>query len=122
MIRKLLIVAFVVAMAGSSFASAAAQVDGGEPCVASCCRAARHNKPRANLTRLCCFTECSQPAERQEQQSQRKLGPQRESRIPVALVANGFDSRLDSPSRFVRASAPTSQKTDLYLRTCSLLI
>jgi hypothetical protein len=122
MIRRLLILAFVLAVAGNSLAAVAPVVDGDGGC-GGCCKAAHRNEPRVSPSKLCCLTECSQPGETQPTSPRGVLGSERnykaDAAVAVSLAAplSGQSSRvLHSPARSI------VQTTHIYLRTGTLLI
>lgn len=122
MIRRLLILAFMLSVAGNSLAAVAPVVEGDGGC-GGCCSAARRNEPRVSPSKLCCLTECNQSGETQQTAPPSLLRTKRDdkssSAVAVVLAAahsvpaSGF---LHSPARSI------VQSTHIYLRTGTLLI
>lgn len=122
MIRKLLIVAFVVSVAGNSLAAVAPVVEGDGGC-GGCCSAARLNQPRVSPSKLCCLTDCNQSGETQQPAPPSLLRIERNDKCGspgVVVLAADHSLRasglLHSPARSVVES------THIYLRTGTLLI
>jgi hypothetical protein len=62
MIKKLLILAFIIAVAANALAARSPHIDGDGGCSLSCCQAARETSNELSLSGLCCVMDCKQPA------------------------------------------------------------
>jgi len=120
-IRKLFILVFVLSVANNSLAAALPYIDG--DCEASCCRSARHNEPLAKLSKMCCLTQCNEPAEAQRVPESTSFSIGRESKDPgspaacvAAACAGGTRVSLHLPPSKIR------QSSHIYLKTGALLI
>lgn len=122
MIRKLLIQAFILAAVSNSLAAVAPVIAGEGECGAACCKAAHRQKPSALLSKLCCLTDCNQPAETQSQSGEGLLRSDRnKSHAPVVIAVQALFS--DQPSSFLHSSSRNViHSTPIYLRTGTLLI
>lgn len=121
MIRKLLIVAFVVSVAANSLAAVAPVIDGDNAC-GGCCSAARRHEPRMSPSKLCCLTRCGQPGETQTQDPA-TLKNERDSKScsPVVVVLQVAHS-IRQLGFHISPARSTIESTPIYLRTGSLLI
>ena len=122
-IRKLFILIFVLSVANNSLAAALPYIEGDGECKTSCCRSARHNEPRAILSKVCCLTQCNQPAEAQRVPETTSFSTGRDSKdlgSPAACV----EAACSGPTRASLHSPPSKirQSSHIYLKTCALLI
>jgi hypothetical protein len=122
-IRKLFILIFVLSVANNSLAAALPYIEGDGDCKTSCCRSARHNEPRAKLSKMCCLTQCNEPAETQRVPESTSFSTGRDSKdpgSPAACVEAGCSGR----TRAFLPSPPsnTRQSSHIYLKTGALLI
>ncbi len=120
MIRRLLILAFTLSVAGNSFAAAALAVE----CESSCgtCCAARRD-PRVNSSKVRCLRECNQPGESQQSAtaSPNRTELYNKSASPVAVGLASAHSI--QPSAFLHSPARSIvQSTHIYLKIGTLLI
>jgi len=122
-IRKLFILIFVLSVTNDSLAAVLPSIGGDSECEARCCRSARHNEPRAKLSKMCCLTQCNQPAEAQRVPESTSFSTGRDSKAlgsPAACVEAGCSGRtrasLHSPPSKIR------QSSHIYLKTGALLI
>jgi hypothetical protein len=123
MIRKFLILTFVVSVAANSLAAVTPHLDGEGGCAADCCRAARQNQPGAILSKLCCLAQCGQPGETQGSPSTSLLRSGRDERSPL-LVGGRLEAEY-SAQPWESAHLPARvvvQSTHIYLSTGTLLI
>ncbi len=122
MIRRLLIVAFVVSVAANSLGAVAPVVEGDGGC-GGCCSAARRNQPRVSPSKLCCLTECSQPGETQPAAPPSLLRTERNNKSASAVAVVLAAAHSISPLGFLYSPARSVvQSTHIYLRTGTLLI
>lgn len=122
MIRKLLIVAFVVSVTANSLAAVAPVVEGSSGC-GDCCSAARRNGPAVSPAKLCCLTDCNQSGETQQSAPASLLRTERDDKSlsPVAVMLAAPNSA--QLSQFLHSPARTIiQSTPIYLKTGTLLI
>jgi hypothetical protein len=119
MIRRALILAFTMLVAGNSLATAALVVECDSGCGA-CCSA--RLDARVSPSKVRCLTECNQPGESQRSAPATLNRTERDngsSPVPVGLVreyATQTSTFLRSPARSV------VQATPIYLRVGTLLI
>ena len=123
MIRRLFILAFVLSIACNAIGAVSPHMEGDGGCGADCCRAARHNGPKATAAKLCCLTQCKQAAETQ-------------AYLPTSLLSSRQDDKSLSLSvitldamHLVRSLESASSSahlvvypTHIYLSTGALLI
>jgi len=122
MIRRLLILAFTLSVAGNSLAAVSPVAEGDGGC-GGCCSAARRNDPSVSPSKLCCLTECNQPGETQQSAPASLLRTERDNKSasPVAVLLAAAHSV--PPSGFLHSPARSIvQSTPIYLRTGTLLI
>ena len=62
MVKRLLILAFIIITASNSLAAVSPHIDGGGCCSMGCCEAAQSDEPVSLIARLCCKFDCNQPA------------------------------------------------------------
>jgi hypothetical protein len=123
MIRKLLLVAFVLSTTSNSLAAVLPYIEGDSGCEANCCRVIRHAESQASLSRLRCLMQCEHPAENQAVPESPLLRTERDSKI-VATVATSIQtacSTLDARSPHSNAHTGFAPAR-IYLRTGTLLI
>lgn len=122
MIRKLLIVAFVVSVAANSLAAVAPVIDGDNACGGCCRAAARRHEPRLSPSKLCCLTRCGQPGETQTQDPA-TLRNERDGKScsPVVVVLQVAHS-IQQLGFHISPPRSTIESTPIYLRTGTLLI
>ena len=120
MIRKLLIVAFVVSVAANSLAAVAPVID--DNGCGGCCSSARRHESRMSSAKLCCLTQCGQTGETQGQDPA-TLRNERDSKScsPVVVVLQAVHSVQQLGFRIAPARG-TIESTPIYLRTGTLLI
>lgn len=126
MIRKLLIIAFVLSVASNSLAGALPYITGDGNCDANCCRAHRMGESRAKVSKsaaLRCLLQCEHPAENQGVPESPVLRTERDSKIvahatpSLQALCSTVNARLShSTTRITFAS------THIYLTTGTLLI
>lgn len=122
MIRRLLILAFTLSVAGNSLAGVAPVVEGDGGC-GGCCSAARRNEPRVSPSKLCCLTECNQPGETQQSATPRVLRTERDNKSSSPVAVGLAAAHSIQPSGFLHSAARSVvQSTHIYLRTGTLLI
>jgi len=121
-IRRLFILIFVLSAVGNSLAAVLPYIEGDSDCEARCCRSARHNESRASLSKLCCLTECNQPAEAPGVPESTSFSSARVSKdlgspagIETTCAAQTFAFLHSPPSNLLHS-------TDIYLKTGALLI
>ena len=122
-IRKLFILIFALSVANNSLAAALPYIEGDGECKTSCCRSVRHNEPRANLSKVCCLTQCNQPAEAQgvpESTSSCSARDNKDAGSPAACAEATCSGRTHGSLH----SAPSNihQSSHIYLKTGALLI
>ena len=122
MIRRLLILVFVMSVAGNSLAAVAPVVEGDGGC-GGCCSVAHHNEPRLSPSKLCCLTECNQPGETQQPAPASLLRTERDDKSASPIAVLLATARSVPPSGFLHSFARSIvQSTPIYLRTGTLLI
>ena len=122
MTRRLLGFVFVLCLAGNSLV-AAALVGDGECGGASCCRPTRHNEPRVSLSRVCCHSECEEPAETQPTLPKDVLGIERNYKADAPVAVSLVAPLSGQSSGVLQCSARSViQSTHIYLRIGTLLI
>ena len=122
-IRKLFILIFVLSVANNSLAAALPYIEGDGECKTSCCRSTRHNEPRAKLSKMCCLTQCNQPAEAQGVPESTSFSAGRHTKDPGSL-ASCVEAACSGPTR-ASLHSPLSkirQSSHIYLKTGALLI
>jgi hypothetical protein len=122
MIRTLLILAFMLSVAGNSLAAVAPVVEGDGGC-GGCCSASRLNQPSVSPSKLCCLADCNQSGETQQPAPPSLLRTERDNKSisPVAVVLAAAHSV--PPSGFLHSLAGSVvQSTHIYLKTGALLI
>jgi hypothetical protein len=122
-IRKLFILIFVLSVANNSLAAAFPYIEGDGKCKTNCCRSARHNEPRATLSKICCLTQCNQPAEAQGVPESTSFSTGRDSKDPGSPSACVVAASSDR-SRASLHSPPSNivQSSHIYLKNGALLI
>jgi len=121
MIRRLLILAFTLLVAGNSLSAAALVIECDNGC-GTCCTA-RRNDPRLSLAKVRCLTECNQPGESQRSAPASLNRGERDNKSfsPVAVVLARAHSI--QPSALPNSPARNIvQSTHIYLRIGTLLI
>lgn len=63
MIKRIFTLIFILTIVGNALAAFPPHSDGEGGCSTECCQTARQDGAGAVLSRLCCITECPQPAE-----------------------------------------------------------
>lgn len=122
MIRKLLIMVFVLSVAGDSLAAVTPHMDG-EGCAAECCRAARQNTGDANMSKLRCIVDCNQPGGTNSPSPVTSILGERPAKPGGGLIALRGDVAPSLRSITFRSKINfTSGSIDVYLRTGTLLI
>jgi hypothetical protein len=123
MIRKVLIIAFVLSVASNSLAGVLPYIAGDGDCEGKCCRIVRGSESRANQNRLRCLMQCERPAENQGVPESPLVRTERYSKI-VALVAPGVHAGYSTlNARTLRSTSRTAlTSTRIYLKTGTLLI
>ncbi|MEK6289542.1 MAG: hypothetical protein AABO57_27825 [Acidobacteriota bacterium] len=120
-IRWLLIVAFMLSVAGNSLA-AVSPFEGDGEC-GGCCSAPRRNQPRVSQSRPCCLTECGQTGETQRSEPTSLLRTKRDNKGSSPVVLGVAAAYSIQPSGFLHSPARSIvQSTHIYLRTGTLLI
>lgn len=121
MIRKLLIVAFVVSVGANSLAAVAPVIDGDNGC-GGCCSAARRHESRMSSAKLCCLTQCGQTGETQGQDPA-ALRNERDSKScsPVVVVLQVAHS-VQQLAFHISPARGNIESTPIYLKTGTLLI
>jgi len=123
MIRKLLLVAFVLSTTSNSLAGVLPYLEGSGGCEANCCRIVRHVESQASLSRLRCLMQCEHPAENQGVPESPLLSTERDTKV-VAQVATSIQTACSTPdARSPHSTArPAFSSTHIYLKTGTLLI
>src|SRR5262249_46551599 len=128
MVKRLLIILFLIAVTCNSLTAFPPHRDGEGGCGAECCAAARQaagqNGPIATISGICCITECQQSAETTTPAAAfNNLNTQ-----PLSALAGFFLSTPDQNSYLKHARFPISPtryldgSSNRYLDTGSLLI
>jgi hypothetical protein len=123
MIRKLLILAFMLSVGSSSLAAVPSYMDG-EGCEAKCCRSSRQNKPEGSPSKLRCIVDCGQPGTTSSLSPASSIARARQKKSSDKLLAFRIEAIVSSratqyrhlPTPLIRTS------TDVYLKTGALLI
>ena len=123
MIRRLLILAFLITVGANSVGAVSPHMDG-DGCAMACCKAARQTGPDSAPARLRCLVDCNQPA-----------GTSTSSGTEITFAAqkkagtNGFLVNAPETLSYIQhARFPKSPTrflagcTDRYLETGTLLI
>jgi hypothetical protein len=123
MIRKVLVIVFVLSVTSGSLADVLPYIAGDGECEGNCCRIVRRSEFRANQSRLRCLMQCEHPAENQGVPESPVLRTERISKI-VAQVAPQIQTgcstlKTRSPHSIARIA---SASTHIYLKTGTLLI
>ena len=122
MIRKVLIIAFVLSVASNSLAGVLPYITGDSECEANCCRA----ESRASVFKLPglrCLMQCEHATENQGVPESPLVRTERYSKV-VALVAPGMQAGYPTlNARTLRSASRTAlTSTHIYLKTGTLLI
>lgn len=129
MIRKFVILAFVLSAATNSLAGVLPYITGDSDCEGNCCHIVRRSQSQANRTKLTgfpgmrCLMQCEHPAENQGVPERPLLRTERDTKA-VALVA----PELQTVSSALNARSPQSisrtafSSNHIYLTTGTLLI
>ncbi|HXU38949.1 MAG TPA: hypothetical protein VN937_21525 [Blastocatellia bacterium] len=126
MIRKVLIIAFVLSVATNSLAGVLPYITGDGNCEANCCRVHRMGESRARVSgraALRCLTQCEHPAENQGVPESPVLRTERDSKAvahaapPVQSVCSTVNARLSHSTTRINF-----ESTHIYLKTGTLLI
>ena len=121
MIRRLLLVFVVLAVATSSLGAVVPALIGDGECAGACCRMVHRKKPAAQITRLCCTADCNE-TEKDQHPSIGLLRPDG-NRSLSADIAPAPAASFTQPSRLEqRSPGSLLRSTQVYLRTGSLLI
>ena len=125
MIRKVLIIAFVLSVATNSLAGVLPYITGEGNCEANCCRVHRAGESRARVSTraaLRCLMQCEHPAENQGVPESPVLRTERDSKV----VAHAAPSLQVCSTVNTRSSHATTRisfaSTHIYLKTGTLLI
>ena len=126
MIRKVLIIAFVLSVAANSLAGVLPYITGDGNCEANCCRAHRLSESRARVYKraaLRCLLQCEHPAENQGVPESPVLRTERDSKI-VAHAALSLQALCSTVNTSLSYSTTriTFASTHIYLKTGTLLI
>lgn len=126
MIRKVLIIAFVLSVAGNSLAGVLPYITGDGDCEANCCRVHRQAESRASVSKLPglrCLMQCEHPAENQGVPESPVLRTERDSKV-VAQAAPALQAVWSTVNTRLSHSTTriTFSSTHLYLKTGTLLI
>jgi hypothetical protein len=121
MIRRLLILAFVVGATANSLSAMPLFMDSGA-CATGCCQQMRLKQPSSPGARLCCLLECPQPADANRPATRVAVRPaeRQNAVLPISATATLLYLKQtkfpSTPTRFIRGS------TDHFLLTGALLI
>jgi hypothetical protein len=125
MIRKLLILAFIIAVVSNALAARSPHIDGDGGCSMACCQAARESQDELNLSGLCCVMDCKQPADTTNlpsplsQLNTARYGKDLNMHLPCRLDVALFASSAN----FSHSSTQNSlSQSNLYLEISTLLI
>jgi len=123
MIRKVLVIVFVLSVASSSPAGVLSYIAGDGECEGNCCRIVRRSEFRANQSRLRCLMQCEHPAENRGLPESPVLRTKSNGKL-VAQVAPQIQTicstlKTRSPHSLARSA---SASTHIYLKTGTLLI
>lgn len=126
MIRKLLIIAFVLSVAANSLAGVLPYITGDGNCETNCCRAHRVGESRATVSKpaaLRCLLQCEHPAENQGVPESPVLRTERDSKV-VAHSAPALQAGCSTVNARLSDSTIriTFESTHIYLKTGTLLI
>ena len=124
MVKRLVILAFVVTVVGSALTGVTPHLGGEGGCSMSCCQDARQNNKTSAFSRLCCITDCSQPAGAASSVTAASvLGPKQK---PCPVVFFVTEPVTDTYVRQVRfPTSPTTSlagSSDRFLKSGALLI
>lgn len=126
MIRKVLIIAFVLSVAANSLAGVLPYITGDGNCDANCCRVHRVGESRARVSKraaLRCLLQCEHPAENQGVPESPVLRTGRDSKVvahaapPVQAVCSTVNARLSRSTTRI-----TFESIHIYLKTGTFLI
>lgn len=124
MIKRLVILAFVVTVVGNALTGVTPHLDGEGGCSMSCCEDARQNGKTSAFSRLCCITDCGQPAGGTSSITAASvMGPKQKPGPVIFLVT---EPETDTYVRQVRfPTSPTRNlagSSDRFLESGALLI
>jgi len=124
MISRLLITAFLAAVACNSLAAATPHLDGDGGCEAKCCQAARQNAPESSSSRLRCIMDCNQPVGTTSPLTVISLLDERQKKSTDVPVALRLETLISSPaSHHPHLPTPYAHNSaEVYLRVGALLI
>src|SRR5947199_4444366 len=124
MLKRLLIIGFILAVAGNSLAAVSPHMEGEGGCSMTCCRAAHEGGQQTLLSRICCKFGCKQPAGNHSAPSTNLFSETRHKASPIAQFA--FTPELALYIRQTRfPTSPTRSivgSSTRFLETGSLLI
>jgi hypothetical protein len=122
MTRRLITIAFLVAVAGNALAAVSPHLDGEGDCSARCCELARKRSSNAGPT-LSCAINCGQPAGVPAQSSTSSFISSRNERLTLLpafrselITIRSIWSAREGSARHIYTSVP------IYLETGTLLI
>ena len=122
MTRKILIIAFVLSVAGNSLSVVWPYIEGETACESNCCRVVRRVESRASMSRLRCLMQCENPRENQGLPQSSPSRSARDSKV-VAQVSPAPAVGSSSNARVPHSPARTEfVPTHIYLRIGTLLI
>src|SRR5437868_10029081 len=84
MLKRLLIFGFILAVTGNSLAAVSPHLEGDAGCSMSCCRAAHEGGQQTLLSKICCKSNCKQPAGNQSAPSTNLFSEMRHKAFPAA--------------------------------------
>jgi hypothetical protein len=124
MMRRVVILIFIITVAANSVAGVSPHLDGDAGCSMACCQSAHQNDEHSSFSKLCCATDCKQPGGTQTTSASSLLS---QIRHKASDVAHSFVS-LETGSYASTKKFPKSPTTkmagssDRYLETSKLLI
>lgn len=122
MTSRLLILAFLVSVAGDALAAVVPHMDGDGGCSAECCQAARQNRRDANLSKLRCIVDCNQPGETSSPSPVARIMAQRHGDASAGFSVLKVEAAPSLHSISYSQNYLPAASADIYLRTGTLLI
>ena len=124
MIRKLLILAFVLSVSGNSLGAVLPCIEGDGGCSSKCCHIVRRSGNNANVSKLRCIVDCNQSGATNTPSAAISALAERHGKAGVYLSTFKLPGgRLLYPATALSSKNNfTTGSIDVYLRTGTLLI
>lgn len=124
MMRRFIILVFILTVASNSLAAVSPHMEGDGGCEAECCRTARQNRAASPSARLCCLIDCNQPGGMQATSPARSILDEQSNKCGATRMGFKLEpiAALAAATRGYSLTQPPAEPTSLYLKTGALLI